>query len=75
MPEDRKPIRLVKRKSPPVTAEMAAQIRTMVRDLGMMQHDVAAHFGVNQGRVSEVINGLTFPETPAAPQSQLTFLQ
>lgn len=24
---------------------------------GMYQHDIAAHFAVNQGRISEVLNG------------------
>ncbi len=46
-----------KRRSPSVTPDMAAQIKKMVIDLGMLQHDVAAHFGINQGRVSEVISG------------------
>lgn len=49
--------RRVKRRSPSVTPEMAKQIKRMVGDLGMLQHDVAAHFGINQGRVSEVMNG------------------
>lgn len=44
-------------KSPPVTPEMALQIKKMVIDLGMLQHDVAAHFGINQGRVSETLSG------------------
>ncbi|SHI86035.1 hypothetical protein SAMN04488012_103130 [Palleronia salina] len=28
---------------------------------GMYQHEIAAHFGVNQGRVSEVLNGHRHP--------------
>jgi predicted XRE-type DNA-binding protein len=28
----------------------------------MMQHDIAAHYRINQGRVSEVVNGKRFPE-------------
>lgn len=30
--------------------------------LGHLQHHIAAHFGVNQGRVSEILNGKTYPE-------------
>ncbi|PQA87736.1 hypothetical protein [Hyphococcus luteus] len=70
-----KPIRHIRRHSPPVTPEMAAQMRTMVTKLGMMQHDVAAYFGVNPGRVSEVVNGHTFVDVPPAPLSRLTYLQ
>jgi predicted XRE-type DNA-binding protein len=50
---------------------MAAKMRTMVNDLGMMQHEVAAHFHVNQGRVSEVVNGLRFRDVPPAPLDSL----
>ena len=67
------PVKSIRRHSNPVTAEMAQQIRAMVYE-GMMQHDVAAYFGINQGRVSEVMNGKLYPETPAAPVPPLTFL-
>lgn len=50
-----------RRRSPPVTLEMARYIRQLYR-LGMMQHDIAAHYRINQGRVSEVVNGKRFPE-------------
>jgi len=66
------PIRRFRRKSNRVTAEMAARIRVMVLS-GMMQHDVAAHFRINQGRVSEVMNGKLFPEVPAAPLLPMNF--
>lgn len=59
-----------KRNSPILTAPMAAKIKAMVA-LGMMQHDVAAHFKINQGRVSEVINGKRYPGIPPAPQDSL----
>jgi len=49
-----------KRKSPVVTPEMAARIKAML-ETGMCQHDIAAHFGVNQGRVSEINTGVKFP--------------
>ena len=48
---------LRRRRSPDVTPEMAAKIRTMLR-LGMTQHDIASHFRVNQGRVSEIKTGI-----------------
>ena len=50
-----------RRRSPSVTEEMAHRIRWLYRH-GMMQHDIAAHYRINQGRVSEVVNGKRFPE-------------
>lgn len=44
------------RRSPPVTPEMMAEMREMYYAKGMAQHEIAAHFGVNQGRVSEAVN-------------------
>jgi predicted XRE-type DNA-binding protein len=44
-----------------VTLDMARHIRQLYH-LGMMQHDIAAHYRINQGRVSEVVNGKRFPE-------------
>lgn len=40
------------------------------RNEGEAQHKIAAALGVNQGRVSEVLSGKTFPEARllAAPQ-------
>ena len=29
----------------------------LMRWSGMYQHDIAAHFGVNQGRISEILSG------------------
>lgn len=39
----------------------AVQIWEMKR-LGWLQSRIAAHFDVNQGRVSEILNGKNFPE-------------
>ena len=50
-----------RRRSTPVTRQMAEQIRSLHKT-GMLQHDIAAYFGVNQGRISEVVNGQRFPE-------------
>ncbi len=44
------------RRSPPVTPEMMAEMREMYYAKGMAQHEIAAHFHVNQGRVSEAVN-------------------
>lgn len=56
-----------RRRSPRVTEEMAAKIKTMVLVMKMLQHDAAAHFGINQGRVSEIVNGDRFRDVPPAP--------
>jgi hypothetical protein len=49
-----------KRKSQPVTPEMAAEIKALI-DAGMCQHDIAARYGINQGRISEINTGMKFP--------------
>ena len=51
---------LRRRRSPAVTPEMAAKIKFLLR-LGLTQHDIAARFGINQGRVSEINTGMLFP--------------
>lgn len=51
--------------TPPVTPEMAAYIK-LLRQKGLHQHKIAACFGINQGRVSEVLTGKRFPQVPAA---------
>ncbi|MFA6608077.1 MAG: hypothetical protein WCS75_13870, partial [Sphingomonas sp.] len=64
--------------SPPVTPEMAAKIK-FLRLCGFMQHDIAARFGINQGRVSEVVNEKAYkgippdPTPPEDPQPMLPF--
>jgi len=58
--------------SPPVTREMAAQIKRMRSD-GLYNHQIAAHFGINQGRVSEVNTGKRFPDVPPEGQPLLPF--
>lgn len=55
--------------SPPVTREMAAHIRFLVRKQGLYQHQAAALLGVNPGRVNEVLKGHRFPEEPPAQGS------
>lgn len=46
--------------SPPVTPEMAAKIRALLDTGEITQHRIAAHFGINQGRVSELKTGKSF---------------
>lgn len=55
--------------SPPVTPEMAAEIRYLKRHKGLYNHQIAALFGINQGRVSEVLTGKKFPTVPPAQGS------
>jgi len=69
----RRPVRWTNKKSPTVTASMAAEMRSMYFGKGMKQHDIAAHFGVNQGRVSEVINRQRFPEGPPGSDGPTLF--
>ena len=53
-----------RKRSPRLTQSMADKIRRLRRS-GMMQHDIAAHLGTNQGRVSEILSGKRFPpQTP-----------
>ncbi|MEQ8747344.1 hypothetical protein [Pyruvatibacter sp.] len=67
-----------RRRSPNVTKQMAAQIKHLC-DLGYNQHDIAARFGINQGRVSEINTGQKFSEVlpdgkpPKDPQPMLPF--
>jgi len=43
----------------------ASIVKGMV-DRGDRHHDIAAWFGVNQGRIAEVISGDLWPEAPTA---------
>lgn len=38
---------------------------------GDRHHDIAAWFGVNQGRIAEVVTGDKFPGSVAAPRNEL----
>lgn len=48
----------------------AAIVKGMVAR-GDRQHDIAAWFGVNQGRVTNIANGIKFPNVPMAPSDKL----
>lgn len=58
--------------TPPMTAELAAKAITLVKSFGLKQHQAAAILGLNQGRISEVLNGKRFPHTPPCPPDQLS---
>ena len=60
-----------KRKSPPLTPELAAQIKALL-NYGLSQQDIATITGLNQGRVSEVNTGMKYPGIEPA-QLELTF--
>lgn len=38
---------------------------------GDRHHDIAAWFGVNQGRIAEVLSGDKYPSAPVAPRDRL----
>ena len=59
-------------KSPHITADMAAHVRFLVLERGLYQHQAAALCGVNQGRVSEIIQGKSYPGVSPA-QGSLPF--
>jgi len=50
-----------------VTPEMAAKIKTFL-DQGQTQHSIAAHFGINQGRVNEIKQGKRYQEVDRDPR-------
>lgn len=58
--------------SKPVTPEIAALIKRMLRE-GVYQHQIAGVLGINQGRVSEINTGKSHPKIPPAEQLPLNF--
>ena len=50
------------RRSPPLTADVAASIKRLAKETDLLQHEIAAKLGLNQGRVSEVLTGKRFSE-------------
>ncbi len=60
----------LKSSSPKLTAELAGKIKFLWDRTELNQAQIAAQLGgLNQGRVSEVINGLRFPDVPAASEA------
>jgi hypothetical protein len=62
-------MQMQRKSSPPVTPAMAAEIRYLKKQKGLYNHQIAALFGINQGRVSEVMTGKRFPDVPPAQSS------
>lgn len=58
-----------RRSSKTVTKEMAAHVRYLIKNKGLYQHQAAALVGVNQGRVSEIMQEQRFPNVPPAQGS------
>lgn len=58
--------------TPPMTAELASKAITLVKVMGLKQHQAAAVLGLNQGRISEVINGKRYAGAKACPPDQLS---
>lgn len=58
--------------TPPMTIELAAKALTLVNEFKLKQHQAAALLGVNQGRISEVINGHRYPGAKPCPPDQLS---
>jgi predicted XRE-type DNA-binding protein len=54
-------------KGPRLTADVAARIKHLWATTDLKQHEIAARFGLNQGRVSEVLSGKRFPHV--SPQA------
>ena len=59
------------KQTPPMTAELAAKAITLVKIMGLKQHQAAAVLGLNQGRVSEVMTGKRFAGAKPYPPDQL----
>lgn len=51
-----------KSSSTPLTARVAKEIKRLAASGDLMQHQIAALLGLNQGRVSEVLSGKRFPD-------------
>ena len=59
------------KQTPPMSAELASKAITLVKIFGLKQHQAAAVLGLNQGRISEVLNGKSYPTAKPFPPDQL----
>lgn len=57
-----------RRRTPRLTAQHAAVIKLLAQSTDLMQHEIAAKLGINQGRVSEVVTGKRFAHVPPAAE-------
>ena len=65
---------MTKRRSPPLTPQMAATIKRLLMCGEYPQHEIAARLKINQGRVSEVKTGKRFANIPADSQINFDFM-
>lgn len=49
-----------------ITEKMAAMIKKLLKENELKQHEIAARFDLNQGRVSEINTGKSFAHVPPA---------
>ncbi len=61
---------LFRHKSRRLTEKDAVEIHILLEQ-GMLQHEIAALYGVNQGRISEIKNGKRFPGSKEKAMRQL----
>lgn len=54
-----------------ISTEADASIVKGMLDRGDRQHDIAAWFGVNAGRIADIKTGAKFPDVPPAPAHAL----
>lgn len=55
--------------TPTLTFEDARKV-WQLRRKGFVQHAIAARFGVNQGRISEILTGKNFPGSGSSPDAR-----
>jgi predicted XRE-type DNA-binding protein len=61
-------IRYGRQQSPKITAKIAGYIKWLWHNTNLNQAQIASQLGaLNQGRVSEVLNGKRFPSAPPVP--------
>ena len=61
---------LFRHKSRKLTEQDAVEIQILLLQ-GMLQHEIAALYGVNQGRISEIKTGKRFPGSKEKAMRQL----
>lgn len=54
-----------------LTTADAAKVKALLLHTDLWQHEIAALFGVNQGRVSEIKNGKLFRNVPPCALSEV----
>jgi len=55
---------------PTLSSDQAAIVKALLAR-GEKQHDIAAFYGVNGGRIAEIAKGKRFPEVKPAPRREL----